>query len=154
MKKIDEFMELFTEEVTDFKESVSRLKEVSGHIKDVKVKADSSIIEILLEEHLNKQEQVFENIEDTAIEIERQLQKSKVFPKWYLHTLLGMGITLTLILGYFGYHTYGNIKAKEKAYEAGKEEIFSMYKGFFQEHPNVYKDLQEWTKRVEGTRSK
>ncbi len=154
MKKIDEFMELFTEEVTDFKESVSKLKEVSGHIRDVKVKADSTKIETLLEEHLNNQEQIFENIEDTAIEIERQLQKSKVFPKWYLHALLVIGITLILILGYFGYHTYGNIKAREKAYEAGKEEVLSVYKGFFQEHPNAYKDLQEWTKRVEETKNK
>ena len=47
MKKMDEIMELLTEEIEGFNSSIRKLQELSKKWDNLKIKADSSDIELL-----------------------------------------------------------------------------------------------------------
>ncbi len=52
MKKMEEMMELFTEELAGFDNSVKKLELLSKHLESIKVTADNSATERLIKAHL------------------------------------------------------------------------------------------------------
>ena len=60
MKKIDEIMELLTEEIEGFNRSIGKLEELSKKWDNLKIKADSSNIDYYVKDFLRKQERVVE----------------------------------------------------------------------------------------------
>lgn len=54
MKKMDDIMELLTDEINGFQKSIEKLENLSKNLDEVKVKADTSNVEYHLKEHLRK----------------------------------------------------------------------------------------------------
>lgn len=121
MKKIDEIMELLTEEINDFHKSIEKLEGLSKNLNEIKVKADTSTMEYHLKEHLRAQERVESQNQRTLKELNQKLKGVKLIPKWLLGLFLSVIIMLTIVIGYLSFQVVQldkdkvAIQGKEKA---------------------------------------
>ncbi|GMN08659.1 hypothetical protein MTsPCn5_40510 [Croceitalea sp. MTPC5] len=121
MKKIDEIMELLTEEINGFHKSIEKLEDLSKNLNEVKVKADTSNIEYHLKEHLRKQERVESQNQRTLKELNQKLKGVKLIPKWLLGLFLSVLIMLTIVIGYLSFQVVQ--LDKDKVAIQGKEKV-------------------------------
>jgi len=145
MKKMDEIMELFTEEIDGFNRSIGKLKAMSEKLDNLKIMADSSKVEYLIKEHLNQVERTMYGNRLRVEEILKGVQNAKLTPKWLLG-LLCIASTITVFtLGYFGYHFIELEDSKKEAFVEGKREIISQLRGYFDENPKEYENFKKWS---------
>ena len=74
---------------------------------------------------------------------------AKLTPKWLLALFCIASILTVVSLGYFGYHFIQLEDSKADAFKAGKEQVILDLKSYFDEHPEVYKGFQAWSKEQE-----
>ena len=84
MTKLELLSELLVEELHSFKEEVNRLERIEKSLKSTAIKADSTQIEKLIEEHLRKL-----NAHQTAElenrkEILKLIRHSRTIPNWLI----------------------------------------------------------------------
>ncbi len=84
MTKLELLSELLVEELHSFKEEVNRLERIEKSLKSTAIKADSTQIEKLIEEHLRKL-----NVHQTAElenrkEILKLIRQSRAIPNWLI----------------------------------------------------------------------
>ena len=84
MTKLELISELLVEELHSFKEEVNRLERIEKSLKSTAIKADSTQIENLIEEHLRKL-----NAHQTAElenrkEILKLIRQSRTIPNWLI----------------------------------------------------------------------
>ncbi len=103
MKKMDEIMELLTDEINGFQKSIEKLEDLSQSLNEVKVKADTSNMEYHLKEHLRKQERVESQNQQALKEINQKLKGVKLIPKWLLVLFLSLLTILTIVIGYLSF---------------------------------------------------
>ena len=139
MAKLEEIAALLTEEIEEFNVSVAKLEGLSRKLREVKVKADTSQIEDLLETHLKRQAQ-FEEVQATNTrDLIHSMDKSKLFPKWIVVCSI-IYIVLLLVLGFrtLSYrHTNQQLKDKN-------ERIKRHYKSFIKDSPEVEAHYLNW----------
>lgn len=146
MKKMDEIMELLTEEIDGFNRSIGKLKRMSENLDNLKIKADSSKIEYLIKEHLNQVERTMYGHRIRVEEILKGVHNAKL--------ILGLFCTASAItvftLGYFGYHFVQLEDKKAEAFIAGKKEIITQLKGYFDENPNEHENFKKWSEKEDS----
>ena len=150
MKKIDEIMELLTEEIEGFNRSIGKLEELSKKWDSLKIKADSSIIDYYVKEFLRQQEKVLDNCKKSTLETNRIIKSATLVPRWLITLCCIVTCTFLLTLGYFGYHFVRFEENREEAFEKGREEAISELRGYFNDHPIIYKDFQKWAKKKDS----
>ena len=149
MKKIDEIMELLTEEIHGFNQSILKLEELSRKLQDVKIKADTSVIEQRLKDQIQLQEKNLYKYQAHVREIKESIRRRQLFPKWLIILVLAVFGVSTITLGYFAF-TFGEFqKNKQEAYMAGRREAISELQEYFEDHPIIFKDFERWTKKRE-----
>lgn len=121
MKRIDEIMELLTEEINSFHKSIEKLENLSKNLNEVKVKADTSNLEYHLKEHLRKQERVESQNQRALKELNQKLKGVKLIPKWLLVLFLSVLIMLTIVMGYLSFQVVQ--LNKDKVAIHGKEKV-------------------------------
>ena len=121
MKRMDEIMELLTEEISDFHKSIEKLEGLSKNLNEIKVKADTSNMEYHLKEHLRKQERIQSQNQRTLKELNQKLKRSKLVPKWLLVLFLSVLMMLTIVIGYLSFQVVQ--LNKDKAAIHGKEKV-------------------------------
>lgn len=121
MKRMDEIMELLTEEINDFHKSIEKLEGLSKNLNEIKVKADTSNMEYYLKEHLRKQERIQSQNQRTLKELNQKLKRSKLVPKWLLVLFLSVLMMLTIVIGYLSFQVVQ--LNKDKAAIHGKEKV-------------------------------
>ncbi|GMN11878.1 hypothetical protein MTsPCn9_11540 [Croceitalea sp. MTPC9] len=121
MKKIDEIMELLTEEINGFEKSVEKLECLSKNLNEIKVKADTSNMEYRLKEHLRAQERIESQNKQTLKELNQKLKRAKLVPKWLLILFLSVLIMLTIVIGYLSFQVVQ--LNKDKMAILGKEKV-------------------------------
>ena len=121
MKKLDEIMEVMTDELDGFNKSISKLEKLSKNINDIDVKADSSKIEHLLKEHLKEQSGLLLQCTSEVGDTNKNLKRAKLTPKWLLALFCIASAITMLTMGYFGYRIIGFEDEKEEAYNQGKK---------------------------------
>ena len=130
---------MLTEEIEEFNVSVAKLEGLSKKLREVKVKADTSQIEDLLETHLKRQVQ-FEKIQATNTkDLIQSMNKSKLFPKWIVVCSI-IYIVLLLVLGFstLSYrHTNHQLKDKN-------ERIKKHYQSFIKASPEIETHYLNW----------
>ena len=119
MKKLDDIMELLTDEINGFQNSIKKLEGLSKGLNEVKV--DTSKLEYLLKEHLRHQERVQSQNKITLNDINKKLKRAKLIPKWLLVLFLSVSIILSMTIGYLGFQVI-QLNKKEKAI-AMKEKV-------------------------------
>lgn len=150
MKKIDEIMELLTEEIEGFNRSIGKLEELSKKWDNLNVKADSSHIEFYIKEFLRQQERTMETYRKNVRETHRTIKSATLVPKWVTALFL-IAIALTVFTpAYFGYHFIRFEENRKAAFEKGREEIIFELRDYFDNHPLIYRDFQKWVKKKDS----
>ena len=103
MKKMDDIMELLTDEINGFQKSIEKLECLSKNLNEVKVKADTSNMEYYLKDYLRKQERVQLQNKKTLKELNQKLKRAKLIPKWLLALFLSVLILLSITIGYLSF---------------------------------------------------
>ena len=101
MKKLDDIMELLTDEINGFHNSIKKLEDLSKGLNEVKV--DTSKLEYDLKEHLRHQERVQSLNKRTLDDINKKLKRAKLIPKWLLVLFLSVSIMQSMAIGYLGF---------------------------------------------------
>ena len=112
MKKLDAIMELLTDEINGFQNSIKKLEGLSKGLNEVKV--DTSKLEYHLKEHLRHQERIQSNNNRTFNDINKKLKRAKLIPKWLLVLFLSLLIILNMVMGYLSFQVV-QLNKKEKA---------------------------------------
>jgi len=147
MKKMEEFMELLTEELACFDRSVEKLEQLSKNLNNVKVKADSSQIDYRIKEFLNKQRQDVKSFKKQTNKMETKLDSMQILPKWLL-VLYGIALLLPLFaISYFGYQGFRLQEIKKNAFNHGQDHIIEHFKKYFDENPEAYGPYKNWKEK-------
>nr|WP_298995532.1 DUF6730 family protein [uncultured Allomuricauda sp.] len=112
MKKLDDIMELLTDEINGFQNSIKKLEGLSKGLNEVK--ADTSKLEYHLKEHLRRQERIQSLNKVTYNDINKKLKRAKLIPKWLLVIFLSLLIILSMVIGYLSFQVV-QLNKKEKA---------------------------------------
>ncbi len=123
MKKMDEIMELLTEEINDFHKSIEKLEGLSKNLNEVRVKADTSNMEYHLKEYVRRQERIQSQNQQTLKELNQKLKRTKLFPKWLLILFLSVLMMLTIVIGYLSFQVVQLNKDKVAILEKEKVEL-------------------------------
>lgn len=119
MKKLDDIMELLTDEIYGFQNSIKKLEGLSKGLNEVKV--DTSKLEYHLKEHLGHQERIQSHNNRTLNDINKKLKRAKLFPQWLLVLVVASFLVLSIVIGYLGFHVI-QLNKKETALDL-KEKI-------------------------------
>lgn len=149
MAKLDEITELLTEELEGFRKSIAQLNVISGELKSAEMVRDIYTINQQLSELREKQDTHFQRSNRESGKLSEKMAAAKLTPKWLLALFCIVSILTVLTLGYFGYHFIQLEDSKAEALENGKEQVILDLKGYFDEHPEVYKGFQAWSKEQE-----
>ncbi|PRX55375.1 DUF6730 family protein [Flagellimonas meridianipacifica] len=112
MKKLDDIMELLTDEINGFQNSIKKLEALSKGFNQIKV--DTSKFEYHLKEHLRHQERIQSQNKRTLNDIDKKLKRAKLIPKWLLVLFLSVSIILSMTIGYLSFQVV-QLNKKEKA---------------------------------------
>lgn len=147
MKKMEEFMELLTDEMVGFDGSVKKLETLYKNLDTIKVKADSTNIEDHIKQFLKEQQGRMSQLEKRIDTQQTKIKASRSLPEWLL-TLYAVGMLLPLFaIGYFGYQGYGLQGQKRKAFEQGQQHIIEHFGDYFEKHPEAYEPYRIWKER-------
>jgi endonuclease III len=80
-KKLDEVMELLTDELDGFNASIKSLKMLTKNVEDIRILPDTSEIERTLLEHLNMQRKKDKEIQESIHNIGNHISKARLIPK-------------------------------------------------------------------------
>ncbi|SDM72091.1 DUF6730 family protein [Kriegella aquimaris] len=150
MAKLDEIMEVLTQEISGFNASMDKLTELSKKLNNVKVQADSSMIEAYLKDFLRLQQRKEDSSEKRTQEILTTVKKARLMPKLegiVLYIFLCMN---TIAFSYLGYYFIQFEDKKEAAFIMGKEAGMDTLRSYFNDHPIVYKDFVRWARKKDS----
>ncbi|QLE01494.1 hypothetical protein HX109_07910 [Galbibacter sp. BG1] len=145
MAKLEEITALLTEEIEGFNTSVTKLEKLSKNLKEVKVKADASRIEYLLETHLKRLERFEATQEKNTKELLNSLNRSRLFPKWSV-AIGSFFVVLLLVLGF----TTLSYRHKNRELKYNVIRLENHYLDFLKEHPKIEEQYLNWANPKEN----
>jgi len=150
MAKLDEIMEVLTQEIAGFNNSIGKLEELSDNFNNLKVQTDTVRLESLLEDFFNSQKGTVKSYENRMEEVLKKIEKSRWTPKWE-GVLLYIALSInTLAFGYLGYYFINYDLKMKAAVSEGRQEGFGKARGYFDDHPIIYKDFERWAKKQDS----
>ena len=147
MAKLDEIMELLTDELEGFKQMLVKLETLSKDLTSSETVQDISLIRSELEELKRTQEHHFQGQDTRTIHIEEQLKESQIIPEWLLFMVCLVLILSLSVSIYLGYQVAQFKEEKEKAFQEGKAANPTELNSYFKGHPDIYKDFLIWSKK-------
>nr|WP_297916449.1 DUF6730 family protein [uncultured Allomuricauda sp.] len=154
MKKMDEMMELLTEEIEGFNRSIGKLEEFTKKWDNLNIRADSSNIEYHIKDFLRHQERGMEHQTKRTMETERMIKSATLVPKWLLALCCVATCATIISLSYFGYYYLRFEQSKQEAFNLGRAGAMNELWGYFEDHPVIYKDFQKWVKKKDSVSNK
>jgi hypothetical protein len=138
MKKLDEIMELMSDEMQDFQNGLLQMKKMTEELNTRSIPITTEVMEKQLRSFFQKQQEkeVLATERLTAIDI--KLKKAYILPK-----NLGMifGSLLILLFSLVGYLSFEIIALKDKEIE---EKLARSYNTYLQENPEQKKAYDSW----------
>lgn len=104
MKKLDEIMELMSDEMADFKNALLELRALKNELDEKSIPISTEVLENHLQSFLQKQEEIQEYQSDVLKGIDEKLSKAIHIPKYILILFSSSLILLIALLGYFIYN--------------------------------------------------
>ena len=153
-KKLDEVMELLTDELDGFNKSLVRLERLTQNTDKLKIKADTTEIERLLREHLNSEKANNSRLDESVRGITEQISKARLVPKAQVWLHYSIWITSLIIIGYLAFKVSRIDDIKEKAFAEGEQEVISNLKGYFDQNPEHYESYLKWIKEKDSVPKK
>ena len=149
-KKLDEVMELLTDELDGFNKSIIRLEKLTQNVENIKVMPDTSEIERLLREHLNSEKTKIERLQESVQDISNQISKARPVPKIQLQFHYSIWFISLVIIGYLSLQVSRIGEVQGQAFTEGEQEVISNLKGYFDQNPGHYKSYQKWLKEKDS----
>ncbi len=149
-KKLDEVMELLTDELDGFNKSIVRLEQLTQNTDNIKVMPDTSEIERLLQEYLNSEKTKTERLQESVQDIRSQISKARLVPKVQLWIHYSIWFISLVIIGYLGLQVSRIGEVQEKAFTEGGQEVISNLRGFFDQNPRHYESYRKWLKEKDS----
>ncbi len=144
MKKLDEIMELMTDEMADFKAAIIKLEEHSKQLSTLSIPISTEAFEKNLNIFLGQQEKE-NNLKDQVLkEIDKKLKYARIIPNYLLILVCSLGIVLLSLLGYFGYSLQERQNEKFELYKILMENNKERYQEYFSEKTEVQDDFKQW----------
>jgi nitrate reductase NapE component len=144
MKKLDEIMELMTDEMVDFKTAVLELQKRSEQLAEMSIPISTEALEKDLNSFLQKQEADKEKTDEILQGIDRKLQHARLIPN-YLLILFGIwGILGLGLLGYFGYTSNEKIEQNFEVYRMIMESQNKLHEDYFAAYPEIQEAYCKW----------
>ncbi|MHA6279346.1 DUF6730 family protein [Salinimicrobium sp. CAU 1759] len=138
MKKLDEIMELMSDEMQDFQNGLLQMKKMTEELNTRSIPITTEVMEKQLRSFFQKQQEkeVLATERLTAIDI--KLKKAYILPK-----NLGMifGSLLILLFSLVGYLSFEIIVLKDKEIE---EKLARSFNTYLQENPEQKKAYDSW----------
>lgn len=150
MAKLDEIMEVLSQEIDGFNTSIDKLEKLSEKFNDLKIEADTSKLELQFKDFLSSQKTSSYSYEKRMDEISKKIEKSRWTPKWEMVMLYFVIAVNTLAFGYLGYYFINYEKKMQNAILKTKNEGLGKASGYFNDHPIIYKDFQKWVKKKDS----
>ncbi|MEY8020442.1 DUF6730 family protein [Muriicola sp. SD30] len=156
-KKLDEVMELLTDELDGFKKSIDRLKKLTETVDNIKVEASTDDIQKLLHKHLEKEKWNMESIDQNTDTIRKAVINAKVIPRTLFWLTIAVWTISLVSICYLGVKVSRLDSIREKSFESGRQEVITTLRGFFDENPGLFESYESWRlngKEVDSTKSK
>src|SRR5680860_415550 len=99
-KKLDEVMELLSDELDGFNKAVHRLERLTQNLDNIKIKPDIMEIESLLREHLTSEKAKTAQLEGLLQNIGERVSKASLVPKLRIRLHYSIWLVSVIIIGY------------------------------------------------------
>tara|TARA_R110002051_G_scaffold290421_1_gene353840 strand:+ start:374 stop:847 length:474 start_codon:yes stop_codon:yes gene_type:complete len=149
-KKLDEVMELLTDELDGFNKAIVRLERFTQNTDNIKVVPDTSEIERLLREHLNSEKDGTERLHESVQDISSQISKARIIPKTKLWIHYMIWLFSLIIIGYLGFKASRMNDVREKAFSEGEQNVILSLRGYFEQNPELYESYQKWLREKDS----
>ena len=146
-KKLDEVMELLNDELDGFNRSLEKLEKLTKNADNIKIRPDTSEIEHMLKEHLNTEKTKFSTLQESIVDIEKQISKARIIPKTQLWIQYSIWVFSLIIIGYLSFQVSRIGHIEERAISKGEQKVISNLKGYFDQYPEHYVSYQSWVKK-------
>src|SRR6056297_892021 len=150
MAKMDEIMEVLTQEIAGFNNSIGKLEELSERFNKQKIQTDTTRLESLLKDFFNAQKVTVTSYEKRTEEVLKKIEKSRWTPKWEVALLYIYLSINTIAFGYLGYYFINYELKIQDAVKEARVEGFGRAREYFNEHPIIYKDFERWAKKKDS----
>ena len=156
-KKLDEVMELLTDELDGFNRAIERLEQLTENVDNVKIEATTWEVQKIIREHWEKERWERESIRKNIGNINYAVTQAKIIPKTLLWPLIAvLGISLVTIC-YMGFKVSRLDTIRKESFEAGEQSVIINLRGYFDENPGLYESYEAWkskSKEVNSAKSK
>ncbi len=149
-KKLDEVMELLTDELDSFNRSLDKLEKLTKNADNIKVKPDTSEIEYLLKEHLNSEKGKNSRLQESILDMKKQISRARLIPKTQLWIHYSIWFFSLVIIGYLAFKVSRLSDVQEKSFAEGQQRVISNLRGYFDQNPEHYKSYQKWLKEKDS----
>jgi len=144
MKKLDEIMELMTDEMADFKADILKLEVLSKQLSTLSIPISTEALDNNLNAFLEKQEEENRLKDEVLKEIERKLEHARIIPNYLLILVCSLGIISLSLLGYFGYSLQERQIEKFELYQILMETNNERYQEYLLKNPEIQDDFKQW----------
>jgi t-SNARE complex subunit (syntaxin) len=149
-KKLDEIMELLTDELNGFNRSLEKLEKLTKNADHIKIRPDTSEIEHLLIEHLNSEKAKNSKLQESVLDIEKQISSARLIPKKQLWIHYSIWLVSLVIIAYLAFKASRIDKIQEKAFAEGEQNVILSLRGYFDQNPQHYESYQKWLKEKDS----
>lgn len=144
MKKLDEIMELMTDEMKDFKAAVLQLELLSNKLLDISVPITTKVLEKNLDVFLEKQREENKLQVELLVGIEKKPINARLIPMYLLVLFGSLGIVSLGIIGYLIISFKAAEKEKFEVYQMIMESENRKYQEYLSKYPEIKDDYCEW----------
>ncbi|HET8735633.1 MAG TPA: DUF6730 family protein [Pricia sp.] len=156
-KKLDEVMELLTDELDGFKKAIDRLERLTENVDNVKVEATTWEVQRIIREHLEKERWERESMRKDIGNIKVAVSQAKIIPKAILWPSMAILAISLATLCYLGFKVSRLDTIQKESFEAGRQEVIKNLRGYFDENPGLYESYGAWRskgKKVDSVKTK
>ncbi len=149
-KKLDEIMDLLSDELDGFNKSLDKLEKLTKNIDDVKIKPDTSEIEYMFREHLNWEKGKISRLQESILNTEKRISTARLVPKTQLWIQYSIWFISLAIIVYLAFRVSQISDIQEKAFVRGEQQVIPRLREYFDQYPEHYKSYQKWSQEKDG----
>ena len=149
-KKLDEVMELLSDELDGFNKAVDRLERLTQNVDDIKIRPDTRELESMLREHLALEKATISQIDGSVQGLGEQVSRASLIPKLRLALHYAIWIVSLLIIGYLSFKVSRMDAIPERAFAEGQQQVISSLRGYFDQNPGQYESYRKWTEEKDS----
>lgn len=149
-KKLDEVMELLTDELDGFNKALAKLQRLTKNVEDIRILPDTSQIENLLETHVRHEKERTVKLQESICSLKERLAKASVISILRLWVHCSIWAISLFIICYLAFKVSKMEEIREESYSEGRQEVITSLRGYFDQHPEHYKEYEQWLKKKDN----